>query len=160
MYIDFNKLSDNARIWIYQADRPFSKLESSEISQRVEKFIDQWDSHGATVEGSYLLEHSRFIILASHEENAPSGCSIDKSVHLIRALEDDLEINFFVRSNVVFRDNKEIRMITVHQIADQIKAGILKPETLVFDNTIQRKKDLQHWQKPAVQTWLKQYFNV
>lgn len=159
MYTDFDTLPDHARIWIYQADRKLNDSEITEIQELTRKFIENWDSHGATVEGSFAVEHHRFLILAANQElNAPGGCSIDKSVGLVRSLGQKYDIDFFNRTHVIFWENETLQTTNLNELKTKISEGKLHPKSLVFDNLIQTKKDLKHWKKVAEQTWLKRYF--
>ena len=85
MLVDFEKLPDTSRIWIYQADRAFSEEEVSEIQTRLGAFLKQWTAHGSSLEAGFELPYNRFIVIGLNQQNqAASGCSIDASVHLYR----------------------------------------------------------------------------
>lgn len=159
MYIDFEQLPDTARVWIYQADRILNQSEQAEIQNIAKQFTESWDSHGATVKGSFALKYDRFLILATDDDfNAPSGCSIDKSVALMRELGQKYDVDFFNRTNTIFRDGDDLKTAKMTEIKAKVSAGELTADTFVFDNTIQTKQEMQKWQRPAQETWLKRYF--
>ncbi len=160
MYIDFEKLPSTARVWIYQADRFWNASEEIELHQTLQKFTETWDTHQEPVKGSYLLKFNRFLVLASDDTfNAPSGCSIDKSVGLMRELGKKYQIDFFNRTNIIFRKGDQLEVAKMSELKGKISTGEISPQTAIFDNLIQTKKDLlQSWEKPAQDTWLKRYF--
>ena len=43
---DAEILNDNARIWIYQADRVLNDQEIDCISKKLEKWQQEWNTHG------------------------------------------------------------------------------------------------------------------
>jgi hypothetical protein len=79
MYIPFNQLPPDSKIWIYQADRVFSDTEEKIIAERLKSFCSQWAAHGHPLQTSFKIEHNQFIVLSVDENTAgASGCSIDE----------------------------------------------------------------------------------
>jgi hypothetical protein len=160
MYVEFEKLAADSRIWIYQADRAFRNEELPLIEQILKDFTASWDSHGQPMAASYSLMYQRFVVLVADEKaNIPGGCSIDKSVHCMQALGQRLGIDFFNRTNVWHWTEKDIELIRRNELKDRVKNGQLSQQSLVFDNLIERKEQLaSEWKKPAQSTWLRGYF--
>ena len=91
MYIPFEDLPGESRIWIYQSNRKFSEEEFSEIETDLKAFVEEWAAHGTSLEASFLLKYNRFIILAVNQDvQAATGCSIDSSVRFIKQIEKTL----------------------------------------------------------------------
>ena len=44
-----NQMRVESRVWIYQADREFTEVESNKLVQRVQEFIEKWTSHSKLV---------------------------------------------------------------------------------------------------------------
>ena len=92
MYVPFETLPENSRIWIYQSDRKFSDDEINEIEAALKTFTENWAAHGTGLEASFITKYNRFIILAVNQEaQASTGCSIDASVHFIQELEKNMK---------------------------------------------------------------------
>ncbi|MBT8312756.1 MAG: ABC transporter ATPase, partial [Eudoraea sp.] len=88
MFVDFKDLPDTSRIWIYQANRPFTEEELVEVHGFMKEFIEQWTAHGKDLQAGYEIRYRRFIILGLDQSHpSASGCSIDASVHFIQGLE-------------------------------------------------------------------------
>jgi hypothetical protein len=86
MYVPFENLPEESKIWVYQSNRKFSDTEFSEI----ESFagLPCW---AARNKFSFLLSAKihRFIILAVDQDvQSATGCS-DASVEFIQSLEQN-----------------------------------------------------------------------
>ena len=93
MYIPFENLPEESKIWIYQSNRKFSDQEFSEIEMALQTFLESWSAHGSSLESSYQLKYNRFIIIAVNQDVQPAtGCSIDASVQFIQELEKKYKI--------------------------------------------------------------------
>lgn len=148
-------LEDHARIWIYQADRVLNSEEISKIEETMKHFIQSWSAHGAALTAESAVVNSQFVLLAVDEEKAlASGCSIDKSVHLMKALGQELGIDFFDRMQTAFIQNGEVKVVGLHQFWAMRKAGLVNEETLVFDNLVKTVGEFRkRWQVPFGQSW-------
>ena len=60
MIIDFNKLPNNSRLWIYQSNRDFTDKEITEIKNLTESFLVNWQAHNKELEVSYEVYHIQF----------------------------------------------------------------------------------------------------
>jgi hypothetical protein len=158
MLKSFEKLSENSSIWIFQAERILTEPEKSFISNSLASFIANWDSHGSSVCGSFLIHSDRFIIVASENANDfVSGCSKDKLVHTIQNLEKELVISLMDR-NIVYIDGNNIESGTLKKIKNMLSDQILTPETLIFDTSIQYKALLSsHFVVPLSNSFLQKF---
>lgn len=154
-------MPDSARLWIYQADRPFTSEEEQEITTGLQSFINQWAAHGQKLMAAFTIKHHQFIILSVDESVAQaSGCSIDASVHVIRQVEAQFGINLLDRSKVAFLINEEVVLKPFSTLKQEINAGVITQTTLVFNNVIERTGDWRkQWMLPAEKTWINRYFS-
>jgi hypothetical protein len=159
MLVPFESLPGNSRVWVYQANRKFNSTEADIISQELSSFVGQWEVHGQPMKASFKLFHNQFVVLAADEDyNAASGCSIDGSVRSLKQLGSNLDIDFFDRSAVAFKNNDEIFLIPVSQLKQALMSGKWNQTTLVFNNVIACKADVEKsWLAAAGKTWLKRY---
>lgn len=161
MYVPFPSISDNSRIWVFQSNRKFNSYESKIISEGLSTFTEGWLVHGSPMQASFDLRFDQFIILAADEQaNAASGCSIDDSVRTLKKLGQDLSINFFDRTQVAFKKNDQVFTVPLSDLKSKLDEGIWNNETMVFNNLISAKGDLDHsWIVSAGSTWLKRYLS-
>lgn len=155
-------ISENSRIWIYQADRELQPLEQQTIRERLNAFTVSWEAHGNKLCALGEIRHNRFIILAIDEDQAlASGCSIDKSVALIKNLEQEFSIRLLDRTKIAYRDGLEIKSCSKEEFKGLIEQGPVNEETMVFNNLIQTYGELEtNWEVPLKKSWHKQVFAV
>ena len=111
MFVSFDTLPDNARIWIYQSDRKFSEKEEDFIQKNLAAFCEQWAAHGAPIKSSVKVFHSQFIVLAADESfTAASGCSIDGTLRMFQDLEVKLGCTLLNRTQIAFFENEEVKL--------------------------------------------------
>ncbi len=155
----WDTLPDNARIWIYQADRELTDAELDRCIQQLDGFMGQWNTHGTQLAAGYRIEYNQFIMLAVNESHQyASGCSIDSSVKQLRELGRDFEVDFFNRLIIVYKDkSNNIQQQAMIDFEQLLKSGELSPETIVFNNLIQTKGELTtNWETSVENSWHKQ----
>lgn len=160
MYIPFDQLPPQARIWIYQASRPLTEAEQVEIKPLLERFATEWSSHGKGLQSSAALLHGRFLVLANNEDaTAASGCSIDASVRFVRELEQRYGLSFMDRSQLAFLNGEKVELVAMPELKSKVAAGDIHQDTLYFDTLITNYGELQQaWPRPAGNSWLSRYF--
>ncbi|MCW5519355.1 ABC transporter ATPase [Aureitalea sp. L0-47] len=155
MVIDFDKLPDESRIWIYQANRKLSDEEVSAIEIKAAEFLSQWTAHGADLEAGFEVRYNRFIVIGLNQANASaSGCSIDASVRFIQSIEKDLTVDLLDKMNVTFYNGKFIAHKSLADFKKMAKARSVSPNTVVFNNLVNTKAEYkEHWEVPAKDSW-------
>ena len=114
MYIPFENLPQESRIWIYQSSRKFSDEEVTDIEKDLMQFIENWSAHGTSLEASFIIKYNRFIIIAVNQEFHPAtGCSIDSSVGFIQNLEQKYSVDLLDKMNVAFKQGEFITYKTL-----------------------------------------------
>lgn len=154
-------ISENSRIWIYQSDRILSTDEQIEIQKKLNDFTAQWLAHGNQLTAAGEIRNDRFIILSVDEHQAgATGCSIDKSVNLMKEFEQAFQINLFDRFNITYRDNGIIKSANREEFENLIRSGVVTDDTIVFNNLVETRKQLaSHWEIPLHQSWHARVFS-
>ena len=155
MKISFNKLSDNARIWIYPASRKISNLETLEIKKLCDDFTDQWTAHNSSLKASIDIPYNRFIVLGLETDfNAASGCSIDSSVHFIQSLEKKYDIILLDKMNVTFKQGEYLTYKSLNDFKSMVKKGSVNSNTIVFNNLVNDIASYRsEWEIPMKDSW-------
>ncbi|HEY0668689.1 MAG TPA: ABC transporter ATPase [Sphingobacteriaceae bacterium] len=153
-------ISENSRIWIYQSDRALSAEEQVQIQEILKDFTSQWLAHGNQLAAGSEIRNDRFIILSVDEQLAgASGCSIDQSVKLMQEIEQRFGISLFDRFNIAYRVGNEIRTADRAEFEDLIRTGVVTPDTIVYNNLVQTRKQLEtNWKVPFKESWHAQVF--
>ena len=120
MFVDFDLLPPTARLWVYQANRPFTPGEERQLKAELSAFCDQWATHNKALRTSYSIERNQFLLMAVDDNHMlASGCSIDDSVHRVQEIGRNLGIDFFDRGNftgycVDYPDDSRIAQNSYH----------------------------------------------
>ncbi len=158
MYVTFNTLPDDAKIWIYQAGRELTSDEQQLILSMGKVFMGQWGAHGQPLTASIDVVKGYFVVISVDGSlQLPSGCSIDESVAFMRRLGEQLKINFFDRTKVPLWINSSVQVVPMMEIKQNIKDGKVHQETQLFNTLIQKKGGLSNWIVPLKNSWLAGY---
>ena len=146
----------NARVWIYQADRVFTPSEANEITEALDSFNHEWNSHGDKVASFVHLFFNRFIVLMADEQVVHvGGCSTDASYRFLKGLERIHNVKLFGRHSLAFLVDGMIRTIPLTELQEVLDHGEITGDTLYFNNTILTRQDLtDKWIVPVKDSWL------
>ena len=160
MFVPFDQLPDNARVWIYPSSRKFSPYEVLVIRQKTKAFLEQWTAHGTQLQAGLDLPYDLFIVLGLNESiQSASGCSIDASVHFIQSLEETFKITLLDKMNVTFRNKNAIDHISLKEFQTKAKEKKVNSDVIVFNNLVQNKMEYDSfWEVPASSSWHARYF--
>ncbi|GAA4443771.1 hypothetical protein GCM10023091_32900 [Ravibacter arvi] len=160
MYIPFDEIDFEARIWIYQANKVLNHDQAGTLLETLKAATNNWDAHGKPLVASAKIFYNRFVVLAVDEANElPSGCAIDKSVSWMREAGIAMNIDFFDRSVAWIDGHGDIQLTALPAVRDLIFQEDILPNTQVFDNLVKTKAEwMTRWKVPAASTWLKKYF--
>jgi hypothetical protein len=161
MFIPFDQLPLTARVWIYQAEKALTTVELASVAQVLNQFAAAWDSHGTSLRNSYLLLENRFVVFAVDEslQNA-SGCSIDKSVNVMKLLSEQLHIDFLDKTQIAYITKENtVATFDFKNIKTIIANHQVEERTIVFNNLVSNVADFQtNWKVEMANTWLGKYF--
>lgn len=157
MYIDFNQLSENSRLWVYGSSRIIQESDKVEIHNIIVPFLEKWNYHGKPLTCSYTIINNHFLIVGLDESiNPTGGCSVDGLQKIILEIDHNFAFNLFERLNVfLFLENK------VHCVAskDLNQFTGLDQDSLIFNLNIEKKQEINDWLIPIKDTWCKKFLN-
>jgi len=160
MYVPFESLPPESKIWIYQSNRKFSDDEFASIENDLKSFLENWAAHGTGLEASYQLKYNRFIIIAVNQENQiATGCSIDASVQFIQDLEKKYEVDLLDKMNVTFKLGEHIAHKPLIEFKKMAKEKAVSENTIVFNNLVNTIEEWnESWEVPAGDSWHSRFF--
>ena len=160
MYIPFENLPEESRIWIYQSSRKFSEEEIADIEKDLIEFINNWNAHGTSWEASFQIKYNRFIILAINQEvQQATGCSIDSSVGFIQKLEQKYSVDLLDKMNVAFKQGEFVTYKTLLEFKKLAKDKSVSENTIVFNNLVNTIEEFNDgWEIPAAESWHSRFF--
>ncbi|MDC6352754.1 ABC transporter ATPase [Zeaxanthinibacter sp. PT1] len=155
MLVSFEELPDTSRIWIYQANRPFTEEELEEIRPKMDAFLKEWTAHGSQLQAGYEIKYRRFLVVALDQSVASaSGCSIDASVRFIQELEKQYDVELLDKMNVTFKQGPYVSYKSLKDFKKMASQRSISKNTIVFNNLVTNKHEyLNHWEVPAEDSW-------
>lgn len=153
--VTYREMPDNAKVWIYQSNRPFTDEEIQKLEPQINAFADEWVSHNVMLKAFGTVYLKQFIVLMVDESQAgASGCSIDRSVYFLRLVERNFGVELFDRNTFAFRMGDEVHTAPKEEFAGLFNKKIITDETLVFDNLVNTKAAFEKsWIKPLGESW-------
>ena len=153
-------ISENSRVWIYQSDRVLYPDEEKRIQQKLDEFTSQWLAHGHQLAAYGEIRHSQFLILSVDEQvTGATGCSIDKSVYLMKEIEQELGIGLFDRFRIAYREGDRVVNCSKTEFEERLNKGEVNSDTIVFNNMIASRKELDSsWEVTMKDSWHGQVF--
>lgn len=149
MLVEFSKISDESKVWIYSSEKKLNINQLEYIESKISNHLVNWQSHKKDIKAAVDIVEDRFIIIAVDEfKVSASGCSIDSLLHLIQDIELQLSISLLNRLNVYCVINDDIVCVPISSLKDKVDSS-----TLFYDLTINKKFQLSNFLKPIKNGW-------
>lgn len=144
-----------SRVWVYTCNRPLDGSEAGMAQQALDAFTRQWTAHDRALQAAGEIFDRQFAILMVDESRAgASGCSIDKSVHFLEQLGQELGVDFFERMRFAWLDNGNLHYADRNGLSEQVANGSIGPDTLMVNTLAQTKQELsEKWLLPFGKSW-------
>lgn len=161
MLVEFNKLPETARVWIYQANRTFSKEELPVIQDKIKTFIESWTAHGKELHAGFEMPYNRFIVFGLDEAmHSATGCSIDASVGFIQKLEEEFNVDLMDKMNVSYKQGEYVAYKSLVDFKKMAKDKAVSKNTIVFNNLVTNISEYKEfWEVPASESWHSRFLN-
>lgn len=155
-------MNQQARVWIYQSNRDFNDDELQQLQLLLVEFTKNWTAHNQQLQANFEIRYSQFIVLMVDERQAgASGCSIDKSVHLMKQIEQKFNIDLFDRFHIAWKQNDKVESACREDFEKLIKQGFITEETIVFNNLVATYDEyLSNWEIPFKNSWHSKVFKL
>lgn len=152
-----NTLPENSRVWVYQANRPFSEGEVSELDSLLLSFNSSWEAHGTKLNSAIEIYFNQFIVFFVDEQpQLATGCSIDKSMGLVKSIQTKFSVDLLDRMNITYKVDDRILTVKMSEFQSKVKAGEISESTIVFNNLVESKADfVSNWETTVVNSWHK-----
>jgi uncharacterized protein YxjI len=154
--------SPQSKVWIYQSERLFTSSDLAYLHETLAAFTESWTAHTQQLKAGYEIKYGHFIVLIVDETlTGASGCSIDKSVHLMKEIEQKLNIDLFDRFQIAWKNGDDL-IISKKSAFEQLAAlGLVNNQTIVFNNLVKDFEEYQNaWETPLANSWHARVFNI
>lgn len=154
--VPFDQLPEDARLWIFAAERPLAEYERARVLEVVDGFISQWSAHNRPLTTARDLRYDQFVFVAVDERAAgASGCSVDALVRQMKGLQAELGIELVNHAPVLYRDGDTIARVAREDFAELAEGGQVSKQTVVFDNTVTTVGEVRdgRWELSVDDSW-------
>jgi hypothetical protein len=150
-----NNLPNSSRVWVYQSNREFINSELIDLNKELVNFNESWEAHGKKLDSAVEIFHNRFIVIFVDESlQHATGCSIDKSVALMKLVEDKFDVEMLDRMNLAYRVGDSIKNIKIGDFQEKARSGEFDTNISVFNNLVKNKGEfLSNWETVAKKSW-------
>jgi hypothetical protein len=155
---NYNNMPADSRVWVYQSSRKLSEAEIASVKEKADAFIEEWTAHGTKLKACFEIRYGIFLLMLVDEKQAmASGCSIDKSVHFILNLENELGVSLTNRLLLTYRDNTgEVKVVSKNEFERLVQSRAITNETMVFNTLVKNKLELETgFEIPFEKSWHK-----
>jgi hypothetical protein len=136
--VELKDLPDDARIWVFGANKTLDGPASETLLSEVDRFLSQWKAHGSPLTVGRDWSYGRFLTVAVDQSTSgASGCSIDGLFRSLKALEPKLGASLVTSGLVFYRDeNGAIQSVDRERFGALGTEGKIQSGTSVFDPTV------------------------
>ena len=136
--VQIEDLPNNARTWVFGADRDLDKGATDLLLNEVDRFLSQWHAHGSPLTAARDWKYGRFLTISVDQSTAgASGCSIDGLFRSLKAMEPRLGASLVTSGLVFYRDKKGvIQTVDRERFTALSTEGKVSRKTQVFDPTV------------------------
>ena len=158
MFVEYSSLSEEAKVWIYPSSRKFYPQEIDEVTQKIEEFVAKWKADDENFKTSFQFLYNRFIIFLVEEDAEVSNADIDTQVAFILQLQQEYNVELLDKMNVCFKQGEYTQYKELKDFKKLIKNKAVTGKTIVFDNLIQTKEELEnYWEVPITESWYNRF---
>lgn len=159
MFVEYESISEDAKVWIYPSSRKFYDTEIENIETKIKHFIENWKSEDENFNVSYQFLYKRFIVIFADDELSPvSNKDIDALVSFILELQSEYEVTLLDKMNVCFKQGEFVQYKELKELKTLLKNKAVTEKTIVFDNLITNKFDFEnYWEIPMEESWYNRF---
>ena len=155
-FVSFDKLPNDARIWVFGADAPVDEVDAGRLLAAVDGFLMQWKAHGHPLTCARDWRDDRFLVIGVDQNTeGASGCSIDGLYRTLQGVEKSIGTTLVAGGRVFFRDaHGFVHCLSQDDFASMARRGQVSGDTLVFDTTVQTAAAYRTaFERPAEVSW-------
>jgi hypothetical protein len=154
--VPFETLPDDARVWVFGSSVELDHRSEQLLAHDVDSYLKQWRAHGEPLTVGRHFSEGRFLTVAVDQNTVgASGCSIDGLYRALQDAELAAGASLVAGGRVFYRDASGMVQSATHdEFAELAGAGIISPDTMVFDTTVQRMSEWRsRFELRAADSW-------
>lgn len=155
MLVNYNKIPDNAKAWIYPSSRKFYTTEIEGLHDKITAFLSSWKKEDTDFQSAFQVHYNRFVVLFTYDPEASlTSQEIDESVAFIIQLQNEYQVELLDKMNVCFKQGSFVQYKELKDFKKLLKDKALTEKTIVFDNLVTSKEEFEnYWEVPIYESW-------
>ena len=135
-----------------------SASQAEELRGIMDEFVGGWKAHGAQLAAAYRIIANQFLIIAVDEsQQQATGCSIDKSVHLLQEFGAKHHLDFFNRMLVHVMNSGTFISYSTSELKKAIAEGKIGPKTQIMNTTAATLQESGMGTLDLAESWAAKY---
>lgn len=156
--MSLQQMNPRSRVWFYGLQEPLTAFQHEELVRLMDAFVGEWKAHGAELQAGYQILNQQCLVIAVDESmQAATGCSIDKSVHLLQEFGAKHEVDFFNRLLIYVAQEGNIQAFTPTALKTEISKGHITGETQVLHALASTLEESGSGLIPLKESWAAKY---
>ncbi|MDX1829499.1 MAG: ABC transporter ATPase [Lutibacter sp.] len=160
MIVDFDKIPDWGKLWVFPASRKFYSQEINEVKESIESFLKTWNLDKEELKSAYQIKYDRFIIITIDDSEITLPLEThDALSDFIQSLEKKYNILLLDKINVCYKQGEFVQYKDLIAFKKMIKSKSISPKITVFNNMISTKEELSNqWEINIMDSYLGHFF--
>lgn len=151
MLINYQNLSEEARVFLYPSSRKFYENEIEELNLKIGNFISSYTEHSI----AFKIKYNRFLLFFISGDVTISIDFMDKIAQFILQLEKEYKVSLLDKVNVCFKQGEYVQYQEMKRFRELVKKKSISKKTIIFNNLIQTKYEFENeWEVPLCESWL------
>ena len=154
--VAFEKMPDDARLWIFGARAPLDEVDAPRLLAAVDAFLLTWKAHNQPLTCAREFRDEHFLAVAVDERASDaSGCSIDGLFRVLQGIEEGIGTSMVGGGLVFFRGADDyVHSVTRAEFEHMAALGEVDRTTRVFDTTLTTVGDYRRkFESGAGESW-------
>ncbi len=125
--------SDQARLWAIPLEGTHTDLQN--LLTQVQLFLEEWTSHGHTIQSSAALHSNRFLLIAGEIAGGTiSGCGIDSLMNAVEEISENHHCRVLSSMFIYYRaEHGRVDFASRSQFRKMMAQDLISPETSIFN---------------------------
>lgn len=146
------------RVWTYVTGRELRDEELKKLEEKGGAFVKGWTAHDVQLSAEFKIFEKRIIVVKVNEDiHSASGCSIDKLTRFIKEMEAEFDVQLLNRMLVAVKDAGGVKVLDAAEVRRMLQERKLNENSSVYNTAVSNTDELQNWEKPLKETWLKKF---
>tara|TARA_B110001454_G_C12700324_1_gene426282 strand:+ start:1359 stop:1832 length:474 start_codon:yes stop_codon:yes gene_type:complete len=135
----FDNLHPQAKIWLYLSPIKIDNDIQNNISSLFKDFVDNWKSHGLSVNGQLsFIKDNLLIVGADYFPNGMCGRAVDAQVRFVNNINEQFNLDLLNRTNIAFLKEDSIMVYNYSNLDALVMNGSVNENT-IYCNTLSDK---------------------